>query len=148
MNPTLEGLRDIHWPAAAPSPLSDFATAALAGFALAACVFLAWTVLRRSRRPARRAALAALAASRALAPDERLAAQATLLRRAVSVVAGAPAKERGEDWLRRLDAAFATTFFTQGEGAVFGDALYTPAPAAPIDAIDRTLADLLAGLKG
>lgn len=147
MNPALEGLRDIHWPAAAPSPVSDLATAALAGFVLAAGVFLAWTVLRRSRRPARRAALAALAASRALAPDERLAAQATLLRRAVAAIAGVPARERGEDWLRRLDAAFATTFFTRGDGAVFGDALYAPAPAAPVEAIDQALAGLLAGLK-
>jgi hypothetical protein len=144
----LEGLRDIHWPAiAATSPVSDLATAALVGFALAACAFAAWTLLRRGRRPARRAAHAALAGSRRLAAEERLSAQAALLRRAASAVAGAPAKERGEAWLARLDDLFATTFFTQGDGAVFGDALYTPAPAAPVEAIDRTLQTLLAGLK-
>ncbi len=111
--------------------------------ALAAFV-LYWIALRR-RAGLRRSAEAALAASRALAPPDRLAAQAMVLRRLVrSTVGDRDARAQGSVWLQTLDRLFATHFFTQGEGQAFGDALYARSIAVDVDALDRALGRLIA----
>jgi hypothetical protein len=130
-----------------PAPVTPFlvmvALGALAAVALAA----AYLVGVRRRAGLRRAAAVALAASRGLAPGERLAAQANLLRRLVRQVGGeAEARTHGTVWLQTLDRVFATAFFTQGEGAAYGDALYAPSTAPDVDALDRALTGLIAKL--
>jgi hypothetical protein len=146
---TLEGLRDIHWPGALPpSASADMAAAALAGLALALAAALLWSAALRRRQPLRRAALARLAATRPLAAEDRLAAQADLLRRVVAALEGpAAARERGAAWLARLDRLFGTDFFTAREGQAFGDALYARRPAAAAGRIDEALHGLLLRLR-
>ena len=125
-----------------PASLAPFLVTLGLGCVAAAALFVVyWQALRR-RSDLRRSAEAALSASRALAPPERLAAQANLLRRLVRVVAGeSEARRQGAAWLESLDRAFATQFFTEGDGKAYGDALY--APRLPdVDALDQALAGL------
>ena len=144
----LDALRGVHLPAGLPrSPLADLAWAGAGGFLAAAAIALLASVLLARRRPLRRAARAALAQTRALAPEERLVAQAALLRRLGRAVGNGPARERGGAWLARLDRIFGTTFFTGGPGAAFGDALYAPAARPDPEALDRELERLIGSLR-
>ena len=121
-----------------------FAIGCAAALALLALVFFA----RRRRSDLRRAAVATLARTRGLVPEERLAAQASLLRRLVRRLAGeAEAKTQGADWLATLDGTFETRFFTQGAGAAYGDALYGPR-VPDVDALDAALTAMFAKLGG
>ena len=114
--------------------------AALVGFAV-------YWFNRHRRAGLRQSAEAALAASRPLVPAERLAAQATLLRRLVRAAAGErEARAQGAVWLQTLDLVFGTRFFTQGEGTAYGEALYAPRTAPDVDALDRALTGLIAKL--
>ncbi len=130
-----------------PSPVAPFLVMALLGCAAAVLALaLVWQAWRRGAG-LRRSALAALAASRALVPDERFAAQAGLLRRLARRLGGeAAARLHGQAWLERLDAMFGTRFFTQGEGQAYGDALYARQCVSDVDALDRSLARLIANL--
>ena len=130
-----------------PASLAPFAITLAIGCAVALMLLGLAIAARRRRADLRRAAVAALARTRGLAPPERLAAQAALLRRLVRRVAGeAAAKAQGPAWLERLDAVFSTRFFTQGEGAAYGDALY--ARTAPdVDKLDAELTGLFAKLS-
>ena len=130
-----------------PAAVTPFLFTAGLGCLVALVAFaLYWIALRR-RAGLRRAAEAALAASRALAPPERLAAQAMVLRRLVRNVLGeGEARAQGPVWLQTLDRLFATRFFTQGEGKAYGDALYAPSTAPDVDALDRALAGMIAKL--
>jgi len=131
-----------------PASLAPFLVTLAVG-CIAAAVLLA-LLIRASRRRAdlRRAAQAALARGRALVPAERLAAQATLLRRLVRRLAGeSEARKQGQAWLESLDAIFATRFFTNGEGVAYGDALYGPR-LPDVDALDDSLTRLFATLSG
>jgi hypothetical protein len=141
----IERLRPLH------PPTSDGMTEILVMWAIG-CLFAAaltragFYVLAR-RRPVRRAALAALAASRALPAPERLAAQARLLRDVARASDPGAAALRGDDWLQRLDALFGTRFFSDGPGRAFGDMLYQPRPDDPAQALDDELAGLLTRLE-
>ena len=125
----------------------------LAAIMLAGCILAlalaAWLRPRWQRRHGvRRAALAALAASRALAPGERIAAQSMLLRRVLRTLGhGEAARGQGEAWLASLDAIFATPFFTQGAGQSLAGAQYRPARQAVAEALDEGLARVFAGLR-
>ncbi|WP_159730000.1 DUF4381 family protein [Methylosinus sp. Ce-a6] len=119
---------------------------ALAGSLAAATLAIGFLVWRARRRPLRRAALIALAAARDLPADERLTAQAKMLRDLVGALDGGIARLHGEEWLARLDALFATTAFSKGEGRAFGDALYSPRADDPSETLDRVLQKLLARL--
>ena len=100
-----------------PSPVAPFLVMLAAGVTLALVAFVAWRQLGRRRAGLRRSAELALASTRDLAPAERLAAQARLLRRLVRARSGeSAAKAQGEGWLAALDDMFATTFFTRGAG--------------------------------
>jgi hypothetical protein len=147
----LAALRPIRLPAEAPAPLLDLlALSVAAGILVALVILLAPRVaatLARRRSPRRRFA-AALAAARALPADERLAAQAAALRTYVAAIAGEEAaRTQGEAWLARLDAAFATTAFTNGPGRLYGVTLYRPADAAEVSAAEAALSALLAGRR-
>lgn len=140
----LAGLRPIHLPADS-GEVALIATAALAGV----CLALAATALMRllaSRRGAeRRAALDELALSRGLPPDERLAAQARLLRRLMRTIDGeAPRGLSGAAWLARLDRILGTSFFTAGAGQAFGEPLYRRSQAATVETLDLELSRLIA----
>ena len=132
-------------------PLPDSLVPALVVLALgcvAAAVVIA--IVWRARRAGglRASAAAALAASRALDPDERLAAQAALLRRIARAVAGeSAARQHGAAWLESLDGCFKTDYFSKGEGRAYGDALYAHRPAADVEALDRALVALLSRLR-
>lgn len=96
----------------------------------------------------RTSALRALAATRALNPADRLAAQAALLRRMAHVLGREEAMhEQGGAWLASLDHCFRTNFFSTGLGTAYGDALYRRGPAADVAALDRALAELFARLR-
>jgi hypothetical protein len=143
--PTLDSLRPLREPPA-PESLAPFLIMAALGIVMAVLVVWAVRAILGRRQRVRRAAAAALALSRSLPPPERLAAQATLLRRLVRTTAGDDAHQHGAAWLARLDAVFATSFFTRGEGRAYGDALYarhTP----DIEALDRSLAGLIAKVR-
>jgi hypothetical protein len=127
----LAALRPERLPATVPGSLVEtVALAAAAGVAaalLAVAAIVIWRALARRRSP-RGEARAALAAAAGLPIDERIAAEARLLRAYVGRVAGAEAaREEDAAWLARLDHVFATTFFSTGQGRLFGAALYAPA---------------------
>jgi len=137
----LARLHDIHLPAPAGADwivLLLAAIVALAGFAL-----IAWGLWRRRRR---RPAVVRLVELQQLPPEARLTAYASLLRQAVLATSADPAPGRlsGEPWLRHLDRRFATTFFSDGPGRVFGNDLYRPGVAPDWPALDRALRRMLA----
>ena len=141
----LDALRPLHLPEATQGAAPVLAMA-LAGLVLALLAG-AWLLPRLARRhEVRRAALERLAESRALAPAERIAAQAMLLRRLARTL-GADAGAQGKTWLATLDRLFATPFFTTGAGRAIADAPYRPVAAAEVAALDRGLQRLFAGLR-
>lgn len=146
---TLVGLRDIHLPATSRIGAT---TPILVSGALLLALALALVGRLHRRYPLRRAALTELASGQALAPELRLAAQAALLRRVARSLSNEPGaagfdhRAGGAAWLGMLDQLFATSFFSQGDGQVFGEALYWPR-AAGSAAIDATLRRLLGGLR-
>ncbi|QRE75316.1 DUF4381 family protein [Methylobacterium aquaticum] len=133
----LAGLRGLHAP---PDPAwirLDILAAVAAGLALA---WLAVRLAPRWRgRPIRRAALAELAAARALPPPERRVALARLSRRL--------ARSLGVEEPAGLDAALRTDFFGNGPGRALTDNLYAPGPVPDLAAAEAGLARLLAHLK-
>ena len=145
--PSLDALRALHAPPA-PESLAPYVFMVLTGFALAALTIAAARMLLTRRQQIRRAAEAELERTRALSPPERLAAQAKLLRRLARIDGTeAGAREQGAAWLARLDQLFATSFFSQGEGRVFGADLYSPHVHPDIEALDGALAGLIARFK-
>ena len=140
----LDALRPLHLPEVAEGTAIMLAMAA--GL-VAALLAGAWLLPRLAARHAiRRAALDGLAATRALPPPERIAAQAMLLRR-VARTLGADAAAQGEIWLATLDRLFATPFFTAGAGRAIADAPYKPVAASEVAALDQGLQGLFAGLR-
>ena len=131
-----------------PASLAPVALTLALGCAAGLVVLALAIAARRRRAGLREAAVAALVRTRGMAPPERLAAQATLLRQLVRRVAGEDAaKAQGAAWLAILDRAFATRFFTQGAGTAYGDALY--AKTVPdVDGLDDELAGMIGKLGG
>ncbi|TDX65610.1 uncharacterized protein DUF4381 [Methylosinus sp. sav-2] len=140
----LQQLRPLRAPP--PDGTAEVLLMALVGCGAGALLTLAVLFWRARRRPLRRAALSALASARALPATERLAAQARMLRDLVGALDGGVAHSHGESWLTRLDAIFATTLFSEGEGRAFGDALYRPRADDPSETLDRSLQKLLSRL--
>jgi hypothetical protein len=175
----IERLRPLHSPA--PDGSAEIFVMALVGGLAALAMFDALRRCFAQRRPLRRAARAALAASRDLPAEERLAAQARLLRDLANAVdrKAVPVRDdwmrilrrplpawrvekspttttdgscasfralHGEEWLARLDAIFATRFFRDGPGKIFGDALYQPHGDNPAETLDDALDRLLVRL--
>ncbi|PNG26183.1 DUF4381 domain-containing protein [Methylocella silvestris] len=142
----LNGLRPIHLPADS-GEVFLIAAAMLAGIVAALAGVALIRLLSVRRGAERRAALAELALSRGLAPDERLAAQAKLLRRLVRTIDGeAPRGLGGDAWLTRLDQTLRTSFFTAGAGQAFGEPLYRRSSAATVETLDLELSRLIAML--
>jgi hypothetical protein len=141
---TMHPMREPPPPDAITPYLLVLAVGCVAGVAL----FLVTWRLRHRRAALRTAADAALEAARGLAPADRIAAQARLLRRVVRSVGGeAAASTYGDAWLQRLDDVFATNFFTAGAGIVFGDALYRRPGDIDLDGLDRSIRGLIANVR-
>jgi hypothetical protein len=122
----LASLRDLHMPPAPEAGAAGPALVALALFSLAMFMLIAWRVWQRWHgwRGATISAIGRIDTSDA---PVALAEMASILRRAaLGRRGGGPAGLTGDDWLRHLDALFATRFFTTGDGRAFGDALYRP----------------------
>lgn len=143
----LDALRPMRLPSAPPSSLVEtiglgVAVGVLAALLLAGALalFAAW---RRRSAPSREA-LSKLDRARRLAPAERVCAHAAALRHYVAATVGMDAgRLYGPDWLDRLDRSFATDYFSRGDGAVFGEALYRPLRDIDVDALEATLRRLL-----
>ncbi len=144
----LAGLRGLHVPPPPGGAAGGLLIAVALGLGAAVLLRLlgiAW----RMRPSLRRQALASLAATRGLPEPARRVAQARLLRALMSRLAGpVAAGERGERWLARLDAVFASGFFRDGAGRAFGEALYRPEATGDPEHLDRELATLFARLPG
>lgn len=141
----IERLRPLRPPAS--DGTTEILVMALIGCLFAAALTSALLHVLGRRRPLRRAALAALETSRALPAQERLAAQARLLRKVARAMDPDAVALRGEAWLARLDALFATRLFSDGLGRAFGDTLYQPHEDHPAQALDDELARLLTRLQ-
>ncbi|AWN48431.1 hypothetical protein DK419_20445 [Methylobacterium terrae] len=133
----LAGLRGLHAPPDPALVRLDMLAAIGAGLALAALA--AWLLPRWRARPIRRAALAELAAARALPPGERRVALARLARRL--------ARSLGVEGPAGLDAALRTDFFGRGPGRALTENLYAPGPAPDLAAAEAGLARLVARLR-
>lgn len=133
----LSTLRGLHLPPDPGLVRPGVLAAVVAGLALAGLV--AWLWPRWRARPVRRAALAELAAARALPPAERRLALARLSRRL--------ARSLGVEGPAGLDAALRTDFFGRGPGRVLTEALYAPGPVPDLSAAEAGLARLVAGLR-
>jgi Domain of unknown function (DUF4381) len=129
-----------------PDGMSDILLMTIVGCVLAAALACALHWIRERRRPLRRVALASLTSSRTLPPDDRLAAQAQLLREIAGVLDHDARMLQGDAWLARLDALFSTKLFSDGPGRAFGKALYRPLANNPAEALDGELARLFARL--
>lgn len=122
----LTALRGLHLPPV--EMMADAPAIALSvavGLAAALAIAGAWGMVMESQRSVRRGALDALAQSSGLAPNERLVAQAKLLRRLVRTLDGdASARQRWDAWAKQLDRTFRTDFFSRGEGRHYVEGLY------------------------
>ncbi len=137
----LAELRPIHMPPdlAANPPVEM----ALLGFLAALIVSAALRPWLSRRRALRRSAFDALALSRSLTPEERLVAQAAILRRLVETINdSSAARQQGEIWLACLDRTFSTRFFGSGAGRIFADALYRPLHDLDLETLDGSLAEI------
>jgi len=145
----LAGLRDIRMPSAGSSDILPDVAAAFA-LGLLAAILLALLARLVARRPQslRQAALAELARARALAPDERLFAQARLLQRLSGALGAREALDApGGHWPAELDRRLGTDFFTHGAGRDLRENLYKPGSALDPDRLDADLVRLLRRIR-
>jgi hypothetical protein len=146
----LNALQAIRLPAVAASTLwEQMAVALLAGVITAIIIQLALAFRnRRKAEPLEQSFIVAINHMENLPDDERLAAQASLIRRYVNVVAGnGAARKQGEDWLEELDNLFKTEFFCKGTGRVLLDGLYSRQLPFKSAELGAALCELLQGRK-
>lgn len=124
----LSQLRDIHVPPPpAVEPVWDLYLAGL--LALVAIALLLFALIRRKRHW-RKEALEALSSIDTHEPTKARSELAGVLRRVAIQVSDQTVKDlSGENYLRQLDAVFNTSYFGDGPGRVFGNALYQPIQA-------------------
>lgn len=139
----LAGLRELHRHSAALLTDPAVWTGIAAGLVLAVAFALLFGRSLLRRAALEREARAALARTRDLPSDERLAEQAKILRRLGRTVLGSSsATLRGDAWLAALDGLFRTDFFSKGAGRCFAADLY----AAPSGASDASVTAQLEAL--
>lgn len=146
----LNALLAIRLPAVPASSLwEQMAVALLAGVITAIVIQLALAFRNRKKAEAlEQSFIVAINDMENLPDDERLAAQASLIRRYVNVVAGdGAARKQGEDWLEELDNLFKTEFFRKGGGRVLLDGLYSRQPPFKSSELGYALCELLQGRR-
>ena len=117
----LSQLRDVQLPAV-PESVSIWLIGANLLVLLLVLIGL-YRRFRRERERWRREALKQVFQARSLDPATAMLTLAKLLRQ-IMLYRQHDISADGDDWLLDLDSAFATRWFTQAEGQVFGDALY------------------------
>lgn len=142
----LNALQDIRLPSIQASSLMEqMAMPLFAGVTVAAIILI--LLAFRSRQKAEsleKIFIAAVKASERLPDDERLAAQASAMRRHVNLVRGdAAAHKQGEDWLAELDEVFTTEFFSKGAGRVLLDGIYSKQEAFKTAGLGAVLCELM-----
>ena len=124
----LSQLKGIHLPVAPVAPDLKPVYLSLALCVIALLVFL----FRRYRRTGswHTEALIALKTIQRGSPPDALPRIATLLRRIALTEDNHPEVRHlhGDNWLGYLDIFFQTDFFSNGDGRIFGDALYRSSP--------------------
>jgi Domain of unknown function (DUF4381) len=130
----VEALRDLHVATSSPFVTANVVLAMGVGM-IAAFLIVRFARSWSFRVPGvREAALSALRATRELPLEDRLAAQAVILRRIARTIAGeSSARLQGRPWLLELDRLFRTQYFTEGEGHRIGDDLYVPQASKGLD---------------
>jgi hypothetical protein len=149
----LSQLRDIHMPAEPgwwpPAP----GWWILAALVLLVAAILLWRVVQRYRRNApRRQALTELAAAKRAYEDHAIDGREyvnrcnALLKRLWVHALGQPhiASLNGDAWLAHLDQVSGSQQFSDGPGAVLGNARFAPAPPEIAPAVHDLIAALLA----
>lgn len=136
----LANLRGIRLPPLETWYWADVGFAVALGLVAALLAALLLRLVLRPKTPSvRDAALAELAATKALPVPERRAAQAAVLRRIVRTVEGEQAaRVTGPAWGATLDRTLGVDLFERGPGRVLVDGLYVREPADD-PALDRAL---------
>ncbi|MCO4319329.1 DUF4381 domain-containing protein [Phyllobacterium sp. 21LDTY02-6] len=146
----LNALQAIRLPAVPASLLWEQMAVALLAGAITAIIIQMALAYRNRRKAAslEQRFIAAIDEVESLGDDERLAAQASLMRGYVKIVAGdGAARKQGEDWLEELDNLFRTEFFRKGNGRVLLDGLYSRQPPFGSAELGATLRELLQGRR-
>ena len=118
----LSELRDIHVPSA-PESMSLWLIAANIGL----LIILVWIYLLRRNRLLegwRRAARRDIQHAKKANTQQGLVLLAKLLRKIAILRNSSQGDRQGDAWLEELDTVFATQWFTQEQGRIFGTALY------------------------
>ena len=128
-------LRDIHQPPAPADSSGVFLAFVILGILLLLIVFASLIYWRRQAlNRSVRAELQQLKALSASNSSLALHQLAVILRRMMHHIHGDTINQLENDrWLQKLDSTFNTRFFTQGQGVVFGEALYRSVQADSID---------------
>ena len=142
---TIAKLRDIHLPPAQGITTTIIIT--ILGCMGAIILFKSIIYFSFYTYPIRRTALDSLKNSRILNPSDRLAAQSRLLRVVARSIDENLSFQTEAEWLEKLDNIFATKFFTNGQGRVYGQSLYQKANHPPVDNLDQELENLLSAIK-
>jgi hypothetical protein len=120
----LDGLRDVIEPTE-PAGLSLWLV--FANVAVLVAIIVLWVGSRHRRRYQwRKSALDTIDAARTQQPEQALLRLAKLIRKIVLHRNPAVSESSGDAWLQELDNTFATDWFTQDDGRIFGEALYAP----------------------
>ena len=142
----LSTLRDIQEPAA---PESVSLWLLLGNIVLIAALLLLYQIRRQRRRDAwRRQARREIHQAKSSEADKVVVKLAKLLRKIAIHRNNLNSHLQGDKWLKELDNMFSTQWFTQGEGKIFGTALYqkTTLQAEEIDTLSRTILTLVNAL--
>jgi len=129
----LSNLRDIQEPAA-PEGVSLLLIAA--NITLVMIILATLFIRRRRRRESwRQEALNCIFKARMMEPQAGLLSLAKLLRQLIHYRHGNSSELDGQAWLDQLDQEFKTQWFSQDEGQIFGEALYTNQSAGTVNLI-------------
>lgn len=125
----LAQLRDIQLPAA---PAEPALWPTLAAALLLACALMVKLLLKRRHKTSWfDEAIQELNEIRQVQPAVAVHRTAALLKRIVLTHDSSLRHETGEQWLHSLDNFFCTSYFTCGDGQIFGDSLYTNTSTIP-----------------
>lgn len=142
----LSNLRGIQEPAA-PEGVSPLLVAANIGLLIIILVSL-YLRRRRKRESWRREALDIVSNARKQEPQTGLLLLAKLLRQLIQHRHAKPSELDGQAWLNQLDQAFNTQWFSNDDGHIFGQMLYTnlPAESVNLDSLCDSLSTLVKSL--